>query len=288
MSTHRINTESFRRRALAAVMKVDRIFRRRELFVALAAALMVTGAVFAQHSARSAAPKERTIVGETKTLGAGQARSFVRVGPDGKPTAVGVIFSEDALEGLPKEPPPGEEGIGITFALPPEAAATAFKHIWLNYNPHGHPPEKIYDVPHFDFHFYMISDAEREGITAEGEGLLKGNKQPAAEFIPEGYVYIPNSTIPRMGAHWVNPLGRELHGQAFTNTFLFGSYDGRLIFGEPMIAKSFLETKTDVTELIKLPKSYERRGTYYPTRYSVRYDAAAKEYTVALEGMTLR
>ena len=43
-----------------------------------------------------------------------------------------------------------------------------------------------------------------------------------------------------------------------------------------------------MTELLKLPKSYERRGTYYPTRYSVRYDAAAKEYTVALEGMTLR
>jgi hypothetical protein len=289
MSTHRVNAESFQRRALAAVMAVDKIFLRRELFVALAAALMITGAVFAQHSAkRAVAPKEREVVGETKTLGAGQARSFVRVGPDGKPTAIGVTFSEAALEGLPKEPPPGEEGIGITFALPPQASATAFKHIWLNYNPHGHPPEKIYDVPHFDFHFYMISDAEREGITAEGEGLVKGNKQPAAEFIPEGYVYIPNSTIPRMGAHWVNPLGRELQGQTFTNTFLFGSYDGRLIFGEPMIAKSFLETKTDVTELIKLPKSYERRGTYYPTKYSVRYDAAAKEYTVALEGMTLR
>ncbi|HEY0380444.1 MAG TPA: DUF5602 domain-containing protein [Pyrinomonadaceae bacterium] len=289
MSTHRIVAESFQRRALDAVMRVDRIFLRRELFVSLAALLMVTGAVFAQRAARSAAaPRERTIVGETRSLGAGQARSWVRVGRDGKPTAVGVTFSEAALEGLPKEPPPGEEGIGVTFALPPQASATAFQHIWLNYNPHGHPPEKIYDVPHFDIHFYMISDAEREGITAEGEGLVKGNKQPAAEFIPEGYVYIPNSTIPRMGAHWVNPLTRELQGQAFTNTFLFGSYDGRLVFAEPMIAKSFLETKTDVTELIKLPKSYERRGAYYPTKYSVRYDAAAKEYTVALEGMTLR
>jgi Domain of unknown function (DUF5602) len=289
MNTHRVNAETFQRRALAAVMAVDKIFLRRELFVALAVALMITGAVFAQHSARTAvAPKETTIVGETKTLGAGQARSWVRVGPDGKPTAIGVTFSEAALEGLPKEPPPGEEGIGITFALPPQASATAFKHIWLNYNPHGHPPEKIYDVPHFDFHFYMISDVEREGITATGEGLVKGNKQPAAEFIPEGYVYIPNSTIPRMGAHWVNPLGRELQGQTFTNTFLFGSYDGRMVFAEPMIAKSFLEMKTDVTELIKLPKSYERRGTYYPTKYSVRYDAVAKEYTVALEGMTLR
>ena len=289
MSTERVKAESFRCRALAAVMAVDRIFIRRELFVALAAVLMASGLVFAQRPAkRVAAPKERTIVGETKSIGAGTARSWVRVDRNGNPVAVGVTLSEKALEELPKEPPPGEEGIGISLGLPAQASRTAFKHVWLNFNPHGHPPAKIYDVAHFDFHFYMISDAEREAITATGEGAVKGNRQPAAEFIPEGYSFIPDSTVPRMGAHWVNPLSRELHGQPFTTTFLFGSYDGRLIFAEPMITKNFIEAKTDVTEMIKLPKSYERRGTYYPTRYSVRYDAAAKEYTVALEGMTLR
>lgn len=290
MIKQRVRAETFTGRALAAVMRVDRIFLRRELFVTLAAVLMVTGAVFAQRAASrsAAAPKERTIVGETKSLGAGQARSWVRVDRNGNPTAVGVTLSEGALQELPKEPPPGEEGIGISLGLPKQASRTAFKHIWLNFNPHGHPPAKIYDVAHFDFHFYMISDAEREAITATGEGQVKGNKQPPAEFIPEGYSFIPDSTVPRMGAHWVNPLSRELHGQPFTTTFLFGSYDGRLIFAEPMITKSFLEAKTDVTEMIKLPKSYEQRGAYYPTRYSVRYDAATKEYTVALEGMTRR
>jgi hypothetical protein len=289
MSTRRVKAESFKRRALAAVMAVDRVFIRRELFVTLAAVLMVSGLVFAQRPAkRDAASKERTIVGETESLGAGTARSWVRVDRNGNPTAVGVTLSEGALQELPKEPPPGEEGIGISLALPEQAQRTAFKHVWLNFNPHGHPPAKIYDVAHFDFHFYMISDAEREAITATGDGAVKGNRQPPAEFVPEGYSFIPDSTVPRMGAHWVNPLSRELHGQPFTTTFLFGSYDGRLIFAEPMITKSFIEAKTDVTEMIKLPKSYERRGVYYPTRYSVRYDAAAKEYTVALEGMTLR
>ena len=289
MSTHRFGTESFLGRALAAVMKVDRIFLRRELFVALAAVLMVTGMVFAQRPAKNiAAPKERTVVGQTKPLGAGQARSWVRLDRDGNPVAVGVTFSENALETLPKEPPAGAEGVAISLALPEEAAATPFKHIGLDYNPHGHEPVKIYDTAHFDFHFYMISETEREGITATGDGLAKGNRQPAAEFIPEGYVAVPNGLVPRMGAHWVNPAGRELNGQPFTTTFLFGSYDGRLIFAEPMITKSFLEAKTNVTELIKLPKSYERRGAYYPAKYSIRYDAAAREYTVALEGMTQR
>ncbi|HWT01560.1 MAG TPA: DUF5602 domain-containing protein [Pyrinomonadaceae bacterium] len=289
MSTRRVNAESFQRRALAALMAVDRIFLRRELFVTLAAVLMVSGLVFAQRSPKNiAAPKERTIVGETKPLGAGTARSWVRLDRDGNPTAVGVTFSENALATLPKEPPAGAEGVGISLALPAQAAKTAFKHIGLDFNPHGHEPVKIYDTAHFDFHFYMISEAEREAITATGEGLVKGNKQPAAEFIPEGYVNVPNSVVPRMGSHWVNPAGRELNGQPFTTTFLFGSYDGRLIFAEPMITKSFLEMKTNVTEMIKLPKSYERPGAYYPTKYTVRYDAAAKEYTVALEGMTLR
>jgi hypothetical protein len=289
MSTHRDGTETLTGRVLAAVMRVDRIFLRRELFVALAAVLMVTGLVFAQRPAnRAAAPKVRTIVGETKPLGAGRARSWVSLDRDGRPTAVGVTFSEAALSTLPQESHAGAEGVAISLALPAEAAATAFRHVGLDYNPHGHEPVKIYDTAHFDFHFYMISETEREGITATGEGLAKGNRQPAAEFIPEGYVAVPNGLVPRMGAHWVNPVSRELHGQPFTSTFLFGSYDGRLIFAEPMITKSFLETKPDVTELIKLPKSYERRGAYYPTRYSVRYDAAAKEYTIALEGMTRR
>lgn len=289
MSTHKVIAESFQRRVLAAVMRFDRIFLRRKLFVALATVLMVSGLVFAQRPARRiAATKERTIVGETKSLGAGTARSWVRLDSSGNPTAIGVTFSENALETLPKEPPAGAEGVGISLELPAQASKTAFRHIGLDFNPHGHEPVKIYDTAHFDFHFYMISATEREGITATGDGLLKGNKQPTAEYIPEGYINVPNSVVPRMGSHWVNPLGRELNGQTFTTTFLFGSYDGRLIFAEPMITKSFLETKTDVTELIKPPKSYERRGTYYPTKYTVRYDAAAKEYTVALEGMTLR
>ncbi len=90
-----------------------------------------------------------------------------------------------------------------------------------------------------------------------------------------------------MGAHWIDPNSNELKGQPFTRTFLYGNYDGKLIFFEPMIARAFFETKMSVTEYIKLPQKYARQG-YYPTKYSVRYDADKREYTVALEGMVLR
>jgi hypothetical protein len=305
MNTNQVSATSFQGRALRLVMGVDRIFLFRELFIALAMMLAVTGLVIAQRPATQRKPenlsrsqpaaanktlsvsKERTIIGETKPLGAGQVRSWVNVDRNGNPTAIGVTFSEAALATLPKEPPPGEEGVEFSLSLPAQAAATAFKNIGLNWNPHGHPPATIYDRPHFDFHFYMITEEERARITAKDDDLSRIQKQPAAEFVPEGYAYVPDSGVPRMGAHWVNPLAKELQGQTFTTTFLYGSYDGRLIFAEPMITKAFLETKTNVTELIKLPAKYARRA-YYPTRYSVRYDESAKEYTVALEGMTLR
>ena len=302
---NQVSVESFQHRALALLMGVDRVFLFRELFVALALILALTGLAFAQNSANHRKPtnlnssqpsvasesstisKEKTIVGDTKPLGKGQVRSWVSLDQKGNPTAIGLTFSEAALSTMPTEPPPGELGTEISLGLPAEASSTAFKHIGLNWNPNGHVPVKIYDTAHFDFHFYMIGEDERNGITAKGDDLLKAKKQPAAEFVPEGYIYVPDSEHARMGAHWVNPRSKELQGQTFTSTFLYGSYNGSLIFGEPMITRAFLETKTNLTELIKLPAQYARRA-YYPTKYSVRYDPVAREYTIALEGMTLR
>jgi hypothetical protein len=306
MYTNQVSIESFQGRTLHFLMGADRIFLFRELFVALALILAVTGLVFAQHptdhrkpansissqsatvAAASISPavsKEKIVVGETKPQGNGQVRSWVSLDASGNPTAIGLTFTEAALSGLPAEPPPGAEGTELSLNFP--AQAGAFKHVMLNWNPHGHPPAKVYDVGHFDFHFYTITEAERVGITAKGDDLVKAKKEPAKEFVPEGYIHIPDSEIPRMGSHWVNPLSKELQGSAFTTTFLYGSYDGNMIFAEPMIAKSFLETKTNVTERIKLPAKYARNA-YYPTSYSVKYDPVTREYTVALEGMTLR
>lgn len=88
-----------------------------------------------------------------------------------------------------------------------------------------------------------------------------------------------------MGVHLVDPSSHEFHGQALTKTFIFGAYDSSVIFLEPMITKAYLETKPNVTEAIKLPAKFSRAG-FYPTKYSVRFDAEKKEYTVTLEAMT--
>jgi hypothetical protein len=53
----------------------------------------------------------------------------------------------------------------------------------MDWEPHGHPPPGVYDVPHFDFHFYMITPEERAGIDGS-----TGGQDPAAEFVPAHYV----------------------------------------------------------------------------------------------------
>ena len=224
-----------------------------------------------------------TFIGDNRPLGKGTVRSWVTLDKNGDPTAIGVTFSEAALSGLPTKEP----GTEYLLSLPSQASATAFNHIGLDWNVKGHQPAGVYDVPHFDFHFYTITPQERDQITARGDDLAKSNKQPSAEYMPAGYVLVPDSAVPRMGSHLANPLSGELHGQPFTKTFLFGSYDGRVIFYEPMITRSFLESKTNITEFINLPARYPKSG-FYPTKYSVKYDPKNKEYTVSLEGMTRR
>lgn len=282
-------------------MMVQRISPYRYLSTMLALVLFLVALAFAQSMAlgspaskrsgnkraTTTRSKARTFNGAAKRLGEGTARSWVTLDREGKPTAIGLTFSETALKTAPMEIPAGQEGIDITLALPREASGTAFNHIGFGWNPHGHSPKNIYDVAHFDIHFYTISPEERQKITAQGEDLAKCYKTPSPEYIPSGYILPPDTAVPGMGAHWINPLAGELNGQPFTKTFLFGNYNGQIIFYEPMITRAFFETKMNLTEFIKQPQKYEKPG-YYPTRYSVRYDPNKKEYTVALEGLVLR
>jgi hypothetical protein len=51
----------------------------------------------------------------------------------------------------------------------------------------------IYDAPHFDSHFYLMSQERRDRITATGEDLAKAHKAPATELMPLGYI-LPEGT----------------------------------------------------------------------------------------------
>lgn len=207
----------------------------------------------------------------------GVAQALVTMNHEGEPQSIGLRFSERSLDNLPMHP---DE---VTLELPGQARGLAFDHIDVGWMPTGHFPPGIYDVPHFDMHFYLISPEEKMMINDD----LKAEILPLAEFRPP--FYIPTDGYEQyMGKHWINVTSPEFHGSDFTHTFIYGSYDGEFIFYEPMITWDFLMEKGSSQFPIGQPAAFQRTGYYYPTVYSINYDATKKEYTVLLEGMVLR
>ncbi len=159
----------------------------------------------------------------------------------------------------------------------------AFDHIDFGWNPHGHEPPGIYDVPHFDVHFYMISVDYQNTILDPALIVTP----PDAQYIPAGY-FTPGGLVPLMGEHWLDFNAAELNGGDFTKTFIYGSYDQEFIFYEPMITLAYLQQKGNEKMAIPQPEAFQRTGLYYPTTYSINYDAVKKEYLITLENLVLR
>lgn len=228
------------------------------------------------------------VLGDVVPFGDGTARTWVRLDANDQPTALGITLTEAALQGLPPDVTPGVIWmVEYVLAFPSDVPLLPFDHAGVNWNPRGHPPGEIYGNPHFDFHFYTISPDQRHQITARADDLERCKKAPSAGMLPAGYVYAEGAEEPGMGSHWIDPLSHEFHGKPFTSTFIFGSHDGKVIFWEPMITKAHLEERRDSMIPISQPTSYAERG-YYPTSYSIQFDAKRKEYTVSLDGLTLR
>lgn len=258
--------------------------RRTALAIGLLGATMLGGC----RAASADATSEGTAYGRSVKIGNGTVRTYVTI-TNGIPE-VGVAMTEAALEGLPDA-----QGMGgvhahghTTFETVldlPASNPTPFRHVLVNWNPGGHEPPGIYDTPHFDFHFYTIGSAEREAIDpADPEYQAKAERKPDAEWIPARYVMPAPLAFARMGVHWVDTTSAELRGQPFTRTFIYGSWDGKVIFGEPMVTKAFLETKPQFSATLPAPPRGRADG-FYPEGYSVRWDEASREFRIALTGL---
>jgi len=253
----------------------------------LIAAMLPTTGIAATKSAGTKAAAPKTYVGESKPVGNGTVRTWVTVDAKGAPSAVGVTFSETTLLGLPMTLPKDDIGWEWDLALPTEAKVAPFDHVAFYWNPKGHIPDGIYNVSHFDIHFFMVPEPTRADITAMDRNLVRCFKLPEADYIPAGYILPPQTEHRRMGVHWIDPTSHEFHGHEFTSSLLIGSYDGQVNFIEPMITRAYLETRPDFTAEVKQPAAYAKTG-YYPTSYSVRFDPQKHEYVVSLDGLTMR
>jgi hypothetical protein len=151
----------------------------------------------------------------------------------GVPKAIGLVFDASTLDGLPYEPPndgrwcydsngDGTEDrttecsggyenalhLGNAFR---RTVDSPFTYVLVNWNPMGHMPPGVYDLPHFDVHFYLNDNSERLAIRPGPFPTLVncadyrlGKDLPAPRYRHPDYADV-DAVEPAMGNHLVDP-----------------------------------------------------------------------------------
>jgi hypothetical protein len=231
---------------------------------------------------------DHTYRGPVVKMGNGTIRSYFVVSPTGVPLKLGVELTDAALTGLPTDP---NDFMGNSFQLSiPQKAKdmTAFDHIVVDWNPHGHPPNDVYGEEHFDIHFYKMTPAQRKAIPPYSpETAALYDNHPPDGYVPQTFVPTPGG-VPQMGKHWVDTKAPEYNGGAFSKTFIYGTYNGAVNFYEPMATHELLESGVTSSTPFDQPKYVAPDETYYPTTYDIGRDAKKHTHSVSLANFVWR
>lgn len=193
----------------------------------------------------------------------GKAWTWVQLKADGSPDKLSISINDAALNSVPVNSQHPDHSSHVVVPLHPQHGSP-FNHVMLDWNSVGHEGP-MYMLPHFDFHYYFVTPQEVAATTDEA----KMNKHPDAAYLPAGHI-APAPGVPQMGLHWLDPASPELSGgKTFTQTFIYGSYDSKVTFMEPMITKAFIDTTTNFYRAIPQPAKYSRPG-HYPTKMRVK------------------
>lgn len=220
------------------------------------------------------------VITDRIALGKGSVYSFVEYSRYKTPTAIGVVISGASLKTLPDDMQ--------MFELIPKGKnrVPPFDHIGFDWNPMGHEPPGIYDLPHFDFHFYIVPRHIRHNITCAGADEANCLKSIEPTFIPANYSATP-AGVPMMGWHWIDLTSPEFNGQIFTRTFIYGYYKGITAFLEPMITLKYLKSKPQAAFPVAQQSAVSKNG-YYPKNYTVKFNPIQDIYEVALTNLVYR
>lgn len=225
--------------------------------------------------------------GESVRVGDGTVTTFVRT--DGERVA-GVELTPGVLEMDRPE--------HVKYVLEfPEADAVPFTWFGFDWEPGGHYPGDVYAIPHFDFHFYfedhdVVVDIPRIALPPEEHDVLYTYPLPTDQ-VPARY-FRTNYVFGYMGEHLYDGTAPEYNGGTFGNTFVYGHWDGRLVFMEPMISVPYFEQlrstadpdhaqlegvgRTDRRE-IATPDRFPMADRF-PTAYTAAYDPEADVFRV--------
>jgi len=225
----------------------------------------------------------REVAGSCQPVFGSQVCSFAEMSGT-RVIALGATVPMAAIDGSPADAPMVWPPVAnAVIPMPAEArGATGVDHLTVFWEHHGHPPGPFL-TPHFDFHFYTISDAERRAIDCS-------SKTKPAVF-PAGYgmvdIELPGLgmltglCVPGMGMHSLVTTDLEAK-TPFSGTMVLGFYNARPIFFEPMIAKAKLQERKSFTLPLITPEP--AAGVHYPTRFEAVYDASIPGYRFVFSG----
>jgi hypothetical protein len=257
--------------------------------------------------------------GERAGLGDGELIAYSQA-VGSRPVSVGLIMTDGSLDGLPHDPPTDgawcfdRDGDGTVDPMSEctggyetqldlgaefrREVDTPYTYVLTNWNPHGHVPPGVYDLPHFDVHFYVNEDAERTAIRpgpcpqlVNCDDYELGKRLPDSRYLAPDFADM-DAVEPGMGNHLIDPTAPEFNGEPFTHTWIYGVWDREVTFYEAMVTHEWFDglrsgTIDDGCYDFKLPSAWQEPG-WYPTSYCLRHRANRGEVTVSLENFVYR
>jgi hypothetical protein len=197
---------------------------------------------------------------------------------------VGLVVPIASIENSPGEEPMAWPPVPAAVLDIPEAARqkSGLVHMSLYWEHDGHPPA-AYMTPHFDFHFNLISSAERDAIdcvdVSKPAAMPKAYAMPDIPLPPElakmmGVPALVGLCVPKMGMHAVPATDVDAK-EPFRAAMVIGYARGKPVFFEPMVAKAMLMEKKSFD--LAIPEVPGLAGAH-PTKFRADYDAAKQQY----------
>jgi hypothetical protein len=209
--------------------------------------------------------------GSTVKLGSGEASSWIRVGKNEKPIAIGIRFSTSVLDQLGKDNRIGDMPTNTIFLTLPEVKnLTPFNQIGVNWKPLGKEGYTSFRKPLFHFSFRLMSASEEQQSSNNTSNASQATNMPVPGFLPGVYVLCEGEEN-EMVSHWMDRRSPELdpaNEMSFTQAFMYGFYKGKVTAYEPVITLDFLRNTRGFTRNIPQPEKFAKSG-FYPTKMTV-------------------
>ncbi|WP_394847038.1 hypothetical protein LZC95_06165 [Pendulispora brunnea] len=245
------------------------------------------------------------------SLGQGYVQSVYQLNDDGSPKMIGITIDEKGLQTLPtNEVNDGatcwdNNNDGVINRMTecsgghervmwfPDIKDLPIKWMMFNWQGHGHAPEGVFSVPHFDLHYFIMDYVERNYMrTGPCDQFIpcpewaKAAKDIPIEFWPPGYLNA-KGIQGRMGNHMINKNSPEWQGKGLAQAFAYGLYDGHISFWEPVTSVDWLKGNPNECKPVIQQPNVEIRGWYAKT-YCSRHRPDRHDYLMSLEDFAFR